>query len=161
MLGRCVGRGKQAVAIPYWQFACAPFKGGETHLEKIFMNPRITAPIVFIVSAAPFQAIAQGTTVYNGQTYTTLSTAAPSYSDPEKGERNGDGKSHHRCGPPPGGSDRGPPPGMEDDGNHPPPPPMDSNDRPLPPPDGCRPPPPPENASGKFEGSNQYPNGRI
>ncbi|MBS1037224.1 MULTISPECIES: hypothetical protein [Gluconobacter] len=122
------------------------------------MSPRIAPLIILVVSAMPLPLSAQGTTVYNGQTYTTLSTSAPSYSDTEKSERNGGDKSHHRCGPPPGGFGHKPPQGKGNDGGRPPPPPMDSNGRPLPPPDGCRPPPPPENSAGKFDGSSLYPN---
>lgn len=149
---------KHTVAIPYWQFKGRHFKSEASYRGKMSMSLRIVALTILAVSIMPLPLLAQGTTVYNGQTYTTLSTAAPSYNETEQGDRRDDAKSHHRCGPPPGGFGHRPPPEMDKDGNRPPPPPMDSNGRPLPPPDGCRPPPPPENSSGKFEGSNQSPN---
>ncbi|MBF0853346.1 hypothetical protein [Gluconobacter wancherniae] len=122
------------------------------------MSHRIVALTILAVSFTPLPLLAQSTTVYNGQTYTTLSNASPAYTDTDKNERRGGDKAHHRCGPPPGGFGHKPPQGMGNDRDRPPPPPMDSNGRLLPPPDGCRPPPPPESSSGKFEGPSQYPN---
>ncbi|QEH97278.1 hypothetical protein [Gluconobacter thailandicus] len=103
----------------------------------------------FLLAAAlliPAATLAQSTTVFNGQTYTTVTQAAPSYGEDEN-EHGSDHPQRHRCGPPPGDR-RGPPPNGEQMGDRPPPPPMDSSGRPPPLPDGCRPPPPP---SGGFE----------
>lgn len=103
----------------------------------------------------PAVTLAQSSTVYNGQTYTTVTQAGPSYGTDEK-EQGSDRARHHRCGPPPGGDRKGPPPGGDQE-DRPPPPPMDGNGRPPPPPDGCRPPPPRDQA-GQFQESSQYPN---
>lgn len=105
----------------------------------------------------PAATLAQSSTVYNGQTYTTVSQAAPSYGNDDK-ESGNDKAQDHRCGPPPDRDRRGPPPDNSQMGNRPPPPPMDDQAHRPPPPDGCRPPPPPENASGTFDRDNQYPN---